>query len=144
MRTLKTYAVLISLLALLLAAGATSVPSTFAARASQAPAVAAADPATSLEAENRQAQDVLARLARERSSLLNGVTVTVGKTPHGEQGVAYYTEGRIVISDTHQVSIDAILAHEAWHIIDWRDNGRMDWGENLPPKDPGAMSRTGN
>jgi hypothetical protein len=26
------------------------------------------------------------------------------------------------------------MAHEIWHIIDWRDNGRIDWGENVPPR----------
>jgi hypothetical protein len=22
-----------------------------------------------------------------------------------------------------------------WHVIDWRDNGRIDWGESVPPSD---------
>jgi hypothetical protein len=64
---------------------------------------------------------------------LDGVTVVLGATPRGEQAVAYYTEGRIVISRSHSVGIEKILAHEIWHVIDWRDNGRIDWHENLPP-----------
>lgn len=72
---------------------------------------------------------------------LNGVTVSVGTTPNGEEAVAYYTEGRIVISRTHTVGIGKILAHEVWHIIDWRDNGRLDWGETLPPDDASDYRR---
>jgi len=70
--------------------------------------------------------------------LLDNVTVTIGDTPNGEQAVAYYTDGQIVISRDHTVGIDIILAHEVWHIIDWRDNGRLDWGEELPPSNPQA------
>ncbi len=82
--------------------------------------------------DTRRANEVLDGLkARYRS--LDGVTVVLGETPRGEQAVAYYTEGRIVISRSHSVAIEKILAHEIWHIIDWRDNGRLDWHENLPP-----------
>jgi hypothetical protein len=82
--------------------------------------------------DTRRANEILDVLkARYRS--LDGVTVVLGETPRGEQAIAYYTEGRIVISRSHSVSLDKILAHEIWHIIDWRDNGRLDWHENLPP-----------
>jgi hypothetical protein len=37
------------------------------------------------------------------------------------------------VSPEHDATIDEILAHEIWHVIDWRDNGRLDWGEDLPP-----------
>ena len=57
----------------------------------------------------------------------------MGKTPGGYQAVSYYTRGRILISTTHTVSISRILAHEIWHIIDWRDNGKIDWRESVPP-----------
>lgn len=67
---------------------------------------------------------------------LDGVAVSLGATPNGEEAVAYYTDGRIVISSTHSVDVATILRHEIWHIVDWRDNGRMDWGENLPPSNP--------
>jgi hypothetical protein len=78
---------------------------------------------------------------RARYRHLDGVTVTLGTTPHGEQAVAYYTEGQIVISRAHTVSIDKILAHEIWHVIDWRDNGRIDWQENLPPSNTSAYMK---
>lgn len=139
MRILKTSVGLASLLAVLLAVGATVAPSTLATRPPAASSSADLESANIAE-EIRHAEDVLAKLARERGNL-DGVTVSIGQTPRGEQAVAYYTQGRIVISDAHQLSVDAILAHETWHIIDWRDNGRIDWGENLPPRDPGAASR---
>lgn len=65
--------------------------------------------------------------------LLDGVTVTIGETPGDAQAVSYYREGMIVVSPDHVASIDKIISHEIWHIIDWRDNGRIDWGEQLPP-----------
>ena len=30
------------------------------------------------------------------------------------------------------------MAHEIWHTIDWRDNGVIDWGENVPPVNSGS------
>jgi len=58
--------------------------------------------------------------------------VTMGNAS-GYQAVAYYTSGRIVISPKHTASLQRILSHEIWHIIDWRDNGRIDWRESVPP-----------
>jgi len=92
-------------------------------------------PARDADAQRTEAdyaQGKVDRLA-ERYGHLEDVTVTLGITPEGKEAVAYYTEGRIVISDAHTVSIDTILEHEIWHVIDWRDNGRLDWGEDLPP-----------
>lgn len=80
----------------------------------------------------RRAQEVLTDL-KARYTGLEGVTVQMGETPKNEQAVAYYEDGEIVISPTHTASITDILAHEVWHVIDWRDNGRIDWGESLPP-----------
>ena len=51
----------------------------------------------------------------------------------GRQAIAYYKSGRIVISPSHTASLSRILNHEVWHIIDYRDNGVIDWGENIPP-----------
>ena len=64
---------------------------------------------------------------------LSGTTVTFGDAK-GSQAIAYYKSGRIVISPTHTASLSRILNHEVWHIIDYRDNGVIDWGENVPPK----------
>jgi hypothetical protein len=83
-------------------------------------------------AEEAHAAEVLGKL-QATYRYLDDVTVSMGSTPENHQAIAYYTEGQIVISPAHTASIDKILAHEVWHVIDWRDNGRLDWGENLPP-----------
>lgn len=83
-------------------------------------------------ADAKHATRTLRRLAA-RYRYLDGVTVTVGDTPNREEAVSYYTVGEIVIGRSHVVDIDTILQHEIWHVIDWRDNGRLDWGERLPP-----------
>ena len=64
--------------------------------------------------------------------ILAGSSVSFGDTPGSYQAVCYYKSGRILISPTHTASLDKIIRHEAWHIIDWRDNGVIDWGESVP------------
>jgi hypothetical protein len=64
--------------------------------------------------------------------LLQGCTVQMGDA-HGYPAITYFTTGLTVISPSHTASIDTIMAHEIWHDIDWRDNGVIDWGENVPP-----------
>jgi len=90
----------------------------------------AAKPATT---ELQTAQRMLASL-QAKYKHLDGVTVSIGTTPGGYQAVSYYTKGRILISSKHTVSISRIMEHEIWHCIDWSDNGRIDWGENVAPK----------
>jgi len=82
--------------------------------------------------DQRLAEETLKTL-QARYQYLDDVTVSMGSTPNDEQAIAYYTEGEIVISSDHVTGIETILAHEVWHVIDWRDNGRLDWGEDLPP-----------
>jgi hypothetical protein len=83
--------------------------------------------------ESAQLQSLLASL-KSRYKYLGGVTVTIGRTPGGYQAVSYYTAGRIVVSPKHRASLSRIMNHEIWHIIDWRDNGRIDWRESVPPR----------
>jgi hypothetical protein len=91
------------------------------------------DPAAAAAGEDERARELLGNLS-DTYRHLDGVTVRFAKTPKGEEAVAYYTVGEIVINTEHTVSIDEILAHEVWHVIDYRDNGQLDWGENLPPE----------
>jgi hypothetical protein len=88
--------------------------------------------ASSTASDLDTAEAVLASL-KARYQYLSGVTVSMGKTPGGYQAVSYYTRGRILISTAHRATISRILQHEIWHIIDWRDNGKIDWGESVPP-----------
>jgi hypothetical protein len=93
--------------------------------------------ARDLEQDRMRADRFLARLKTDHR-YLDGVTVVFGDTPKGEQAVAYYTQARIVVNPVHAASVEDILAHEVWHVIDWRDNGRLDWGESLPPRNASA------
>jgi hypothetical protein len=101
----------------------------------------------SVEPPTVRPQTVVARrtdgLAHARSLLasristypiLEGSTVEFGDTQGNPQGICFYQSGRIVINPDHTVSLERIIDHEIWHIIDWRDNGRIDWGENVPPR----------
>ncbi len=81
--------------------------------------------------ELAQAQSILASYIA-KYPILSGTTVSIGDA-NGYQAIAYYKSGRIVISPTHTASLSRIIGHEIWHIIDWRDNGVIDWGENIPP-----------
>jgi predicted component of type VI protein secretion system len=65
--------------------------------------------------------------------ILRGSTVELGDTKGNPQAIVYYKSGRIVINPNHTRSLEVIINHEIWHIIDWRDNGRIDWGESVPP-----------
>lgn len=87
----------------------------------------------SRKAELAEARRILRGLIAKHPEL-RGATVTIGATPGGYQAVAYYQSGRIVINPKHRASLKRILNHEVWHIIDYRDNGRIDWGENVPPR----------
>jgi hypothetical protein len=84
-----------------------------------------------------RAKAILASLKARYPQYLSGVTVSMGNAS-GYQAVAYYTSGRIVISPKHKASLERILNHEVWHIIDWRDNGRIDWREKVPPANASA------
>ena len=90
---------------------------------------AAIKPAAS---ELSQAQSILAGVIAQHP-ILKGTTVTFGDA-RGYQAIALYTSGRIIISASHTASLSRILNHEIWHIIDWRDNGTIDWGENVPAR----------
>lgn len=93
---------------------------------------AAAPAAAPAGNELAEAQAILAGLIAQYP-ILAGTTVSIGDA-NGYQAIAYYKSGRIVISPTHTASLSRILNHEVWHVIDWRDNGVIDWGENVPPK----------
>jgi hypothetical protein len=138
MSLLRTFFAAASLLAVVVGtpSSASVLPGASAAMVSPAALAGSSSRATGTQnseaADAREASRLLGEL-KSRYRHLNGVTVSIGTTPRGEQAVAYYTEARIVISRAHTVSIEKILDHEIWHVIDWRDNGRMDWQENLPP-----------
>ncbi len=80
--------------------------------------------------ELAQAQSILNRYIA-KYPILAGSTVKFGDAK-GYQAICYYRSGRIVISPSHTASLERIIAHEVGHILDWRDNGVIDWGEKIP------------
>ena len=92
--------------------------------------VAAAASAPAPAPSSADAQSILNRYIA-KYPVLQGATVTYGDAK-GYQAICYYKSGRIVISATHTRSLETIIAHEVGHILDWRDNGVIDWGENIP------------
>lgn len=94
---------------------------------------ASTKPASSSSDDLATAKSVLASL-QNKYKYLDGVTVKMGDTPNNYQAVAYMGRGVIVINPKHTASISTILKHEIWHIIDYRDNGKIDWGERVAPK----------
>lgn len=95
--------------------------------------------ARSPRSKSESAQAILASY-KARYPILQGVTVQFGNA-RGFQAIAYYKSGRIVICPNHDASLERIINHEVWHIIDWRDNNRIDWGENIPPKNAANYAR---
>lgn len=86
-----------------------------------------------------RARAILAGLIA-RYPILKGTTVQFGDA-RGYQAIVYYKSGRIIISPNHTASLERILNHEIWHIIDWRDNGRIDWGERVPPPNASSFAK---
>jgi len=115
---------------------ATVTPPASPAPAPTTVAKVAPAPAAKPAPKKTSSQLALARkLLRKQIALhpiLKGTTVSFGKTPGNYQAVAYYTTGHIVINPRHRASLARIIAHEVWHVIDWRDNHRIDWGERVP------------
>lgn len=85
----------------------------------------------SKKSKSAQAKSLLNK-AIKTYPILEGATVEIGDAK-GYQAIAYYRTGRIIISKNHRASLTKIINHEVWHIIDYRDNGTIDWGEKLPP-----------
>lgn len=90
----------------------------------------AARSGTASGSESAQAKAILANYIA-KYPVLQGATVSFGDAK-GYQAICYYRSGRIVISPTHTASLERIIRHEVGHIIDWRDNGVINWGENIP------------
>jgi hypothetical protein len=71
--------------------------------------------------------------------ILRGASVEVGDTKGNGQAICYYKSGRIIINANHTASLERIIDHEIWHIIDWRDNGQINWGESVPPSNAASF-----
>jgi len=112
-----------------------SAPSTGAAKST----ATAPRPASSGDSLSRARAILASRIAMY--PILKGATVEFGDTKGNPQGICYYKSGRIVINPNHTRSLETIIDHEIWHIIDWRDNGRIDWGEKVPPANASSFRK---
>jgi len=97
------------------------------------------EPSTPAVDEAALAQTILDGLKARYPRYLGNATVEFGNA-NGYQAISYYTIGRIVISPTHTATLQRILDHEVWHIIDWQDNSQMNWGEAIPPANMGEYA----
>lgn len=93
---------------------------------------AAYTPAARPSKKGNAARKILRQQIR-KYPILRGARLRIGKTPGGAQAVTYYKRGLIVVNPHHKASLRKIVVHESWHIIDWRINHRIDWGERIPP-----------
>ncbi len=117
------------------ATGSNSAPAPAAGTAqAAAPAPAAASGGIA------EARAILARYV-STYPILQGTSVEFGDTRGNPQAIVYYKSARIIINPNHTVSLERIIAHEIWHIIDWRDNGQINWGENVPPANANDFRR---
>jgi ribosomal protein S18 acetylase RimI-like enzyme len=144
MRAVRTF--LLVIIGALIALAIAPPPSDASAASTQAHTISAATEGHGSAASSAQARDqawanrLLSALQTDYRHL-DGVTVRFGVTPGGEEAVAYYRTGEILVSASHTVGVREILGHEIWHVIDWRDNGRIDWGEEIPPVNSADYAR---
>jgi hypothetical protein len=61
--------------------------------------------------------------------LLQGSVVYIQETPNGWEGAAYYKSGVILVNPNHTYSLYEIIYHEAMHILDWREDGKIDYND---------------
>jgi putative cell wall-binding protein len=74
----------------------------------------------------------------KKCPILTGTIADYGDAK-GYQAITYYMSGKIVISPSHTADLTRIVNHEIYHVVDWRDNGKIDWGENIPRTDPDCI-----
>lgn len=65
--------------------------------------------------------------------ILTGTVAEFGDT-YGYQAISLGASKKIRLNPNHTVDTRVLIDHEIWHIYDYVDNGRMDWGESVPPR----------
>lgn len=78
--------------------------------------------------EQKRAEQILASYIA-KYPILKGVKIYVRDCPNNWQGCAYYTKGIILVDPDHTASLEAIIAHEVKHIIDWREDHKIDYND---------------
>lgn len=115
----------------------TTTKSSSGAAAPKPSAKPASQPSAPADTLSRARAILSARIATY--PILRGATVEIGDTKGNGQAICYYKSGRIVINANHTASLERIIDHEIWHIIDWRDDGQINWGESVPPSNAASF-----
>lgn len=95
-----------------------------------APALAGSGPT---RWERHEAARQLARQIR-RFPQLKGVRIEWSHQTYGHQAVTFYQSGVIRINPDRRAPLWKIVRHETGHVVDWRNNHHIDWGENIPAR----------
>lgn len=77
--------------------------------------------------EQDEANAILASIIAQYP-ILAGSVVYIRETPNGWEGCAYYKSGVILVSPYHTYPLSEIIWHEAMHILDYREDGKIDNG----------------
>lgn len=75
--------------------------------------------------EQEQANAILAGIIAQYP-ILQGTVVYIQQTPNGWEGAAYYKSGVILVNPNHTYPLYDIIYHEAMHVLDWREDGKID------------------
>ncbi len=95
-------------------------------------------PVSSVSSDLSRAQTALQGYINKCPSYLTGATVTFGDAAVGNNvAIVFYTSKHIAINPNWDAmtasSLETIVNHEVWHIIDFALDSKIDWGENIPP-----------
>lgn len=86
-----------------------------------------------------RAQTALQAYINKCPNYLTGATVSIDASSISASNiaVAYYTSKRIIINPNWDAmtasTLENIVNHETWHILDFAIDSRIDWGEYVPP-----------
>lgn len=65
-----------------------------------------------------------------KNPILQGTKIYIQNCPNNWQGCAFYELGVIWIDPDHKQPLKEIVVHECNHIIDWRQDGDIDYNDN--------------
>jgi hypothetical protein len=81
---------------------------------------------TNMQSKLARAQQILA-FQIAKNPILIGTNVYIKDCSNNWQACAFYQAGIILIDPDHKASLEEIISHECNHIIDWRQDGDIDY-----------------
>lgn len=64
-----------------------------------------------------------------KNPILVGTTIKIQECPNDWQACAWYKRGEIWVDPDHRAPLERIISHEVAHIIDWREDGDIDYND---------------